>query len=81
MLTITIFRVIIKIREILTMEEKEEIYLHTRAKNGLMVRIPLSKLEEFKRSQEHPNKEVLEEVKRKLLEDFLRIRSESKTQK
>ena len=79
MLTITIFRVIIKIGEmIFTMEEKEEIYLHTRAKNGLMVRIPLSKLEEFKRSQERPNKEVVEEVKRKLLEDFLRIRNESK---
>ena len=51
-------------------ENKDEIYIQTKAKNGLKVRIPLSKMEDFKKSQENPNKEKIAEAKEKSLELF-----------
>lgn len=55
----------------------EEIYIQTTAKNGMKVCIPLSKLEEFKKSQENPDKEKIAKVKEKLHEDFLQRRKQS----
>lgn len=56
------------------MEEKEEIYITTRGENGLKVRIPMSKLQEFVRNQENPDKERIAETKEKLNQYFLNRR-------
>ena len=49
-------------------QNNEELLIMTKAKNGLKVRIPASKLEDFKKSQENPDKEKLEAFKKKLRE-------------
>lgn len=49
-------------------QNNEEIFIQTKAKNGLKVRIPASKLEEFKKSQDNPDEKAIKEFQKKMLE-------------
>ena len=64
----------------IAMERDDEIYIMTTAKNGLKVSIPLSKLEDFKRSQENPDKEKIKKAEEESMKLFLEKRAKLQEQ-
>ena len=48
-------------------------FVYKKAKNGMMVRIPLDRLEEWQKWQENPDPKVQEKVKEDLKKDIRNI--------
>jgi len=62
------------------MEKNDEISILTRAKNGIKGSVPLSKLDDFKKSQENPDKEKIRKVKENSMKLFLEKRAKLQKQ-
>ena len=62
------------------MDKNDEISILTRAKNGIKVSVPLSKLDDFKKSQENPDNKKIKESKEKSMQLFLEKRAKLQEQ-